>query len=85
MDPPREEVPKAVRDCQSAGVKVVMVTGDHPLTAQAIARKIGLINLETRESLAKKYGECWKKRFVTLSEVAFSHVLNSNLNGFNMI
>ena len=54
MDPPRAEVPKAVAECHSAGVKVVMVTGDHPLTAQAIARKIGLITLATRDSLAKE-------------------------------
>ena len=52
-DPPRPEVPQAVRDCHSAGVKVVMVTGDHPLTAAAIARKIGLLTYPTREQLAR--------------------------------
>jgi len=41
-DPPRPEVPSAVRRCREAGVKVVMVTGDHPHTALAIAREIGL-------------------------------------------
>ncbi len=56
LDPPRPEVPKAVSDCHSAGVKVVMVTGDHPLTAAAIARKIGLITLPTRDVLAKERG-----------------------------
>lgn len=56
IDPPRAEVAQAVQDCHTAGVKVVMVTGDHPLTAQAIARKIGLITLETRESLSKSLG-----------------------------
>jgi sodium/potassium-transporting ATPase subunit alpha len=56
MDPPRLEVPQAIRDCQSAGVKVVMVTGDHPLTAEAIARNIGLITLPTRGRLAKERG-----------------------------
>jgi sodium/potassium-transporting ATPase subunit alpha len=54
MDPPRDEVPKAVGDCHTAGIKVVMVTGDHPLTAAAIARKIGLITLPTRDVLAKE-------------------------------
>lgn len=53
IDPPRPEVLNAIAECNSAGVKVVMVTGDHPLTAQAIARKIGLITLPTRESIAK--------------------------------
>jgi sodium/potassium-transporting ATPase subunit alpha len=32
IDPPRESVPDAVRNCRSAGIKVIMVTGDHPLT-----------------------------------------------------
>ncbi|GAB9476426.1 putative hydrolase [Globisporangium polare] len=44
MDPPREDVPDAIRKCKTAGVKVFMVTGDHPLTAQAIAREIGLLD-----------------------------------------
>jgi len=54
QDPPRLEVPKAIADCHTAGVKVVMVTGDHPLTAAAIARKIGLITHPTRDLLARQ-------------------------------
>ena len=42
-DPPRPEVPAAIRKCKEAGIKVIMVTGDHPHTAQAIAREIGLV------------------------------------------
>jgi sodium/potassium-transporting ATPase subunit alpha len=42
MDPPHREVPEAVTKCRRAGVRVVMITGDHPLTALAVARKIGL-------------------------------------------
>jgi magnesium-transporting ATPase (P-type) len=42
-DPPRPEVPEALRKCQEAGIKVIMVTGDHPRTAAAIAREIGLV------------------------------------------
>ncbi len=43
MDPPHREVPEAITKCQRAGVRIVMVTGDHPLTALAVARKIGLV------------------------------------------
>ena len=42
-DPPRPEVPEAIRRCHQAGIKVTMVTGDYGLTAQAIARQIGLL------------------------------------------
>ena len=45
-DPPRAEVPAAIQKCYEAGIKVIMVTGDHPHTATAIARKIGLIRSE---------------------------------------
>jgi len=41
-DPLRESVPQAVRECRTAGVRVVMITGDHPSTAQAIAAQAGL-------------------------------------------
>ena len=42
-DPPRPEVPEAIRHCHQAGIKVTMVTGDYGLTAQAIAQQIGLL------------------------------------------
>ena len=41
-DPPRPEVPAALAECRGAGVRVVMMTGDHPATARAIARQVGL-------------------------------------------
>ncbi len=44
IDPLRPEAKKAVEDCQSAGIKVAMVTGDHPSTALAIGRELGLID-----------------------------------------
>ena len=42
IDPPREEVPQAMQDCKTAGIRVIMITGDNPMTAQAIAGQIGL-------------------------------------------
>ncbi len=42
IDPPRPQVPAAVADCHQAGIRIVVVTGDHPLTAAAIARRIGI-------------------------------------------
>ncbi|MDP2783116.1 MAG: cation-transporting P-type ATPase [Sulfurimicrobium sp.] len=45
-DPPRPEVPDAVARCATAGIRIIMVTGDHPHTALAIARQIGLVKTE---------------------------------------
>ncbi len=43
LDPPRADVPQAVYKARSAGMRIVMMTGDHELTAEAIARKVGII------------------------------------------
>lgn len=57
VDPPRAAVPNAVAKCRSAGIKVIMVTGDHPITARAIARAVGIISAdnETIEDIAERY------------------------------
>merc|ERR1712073_286356 len=65
IDPPRAAVPDAVLKCRSAGIKVIMVTGDHPITAKAIARSVGIISegQETVEDIAAR-------KNIPLSEVS---------------
>merc|ERR1712141_831956 len=59
IDPPRAAVPDAVSKCRSAGIKVIMVTGDHPITAKAIAKSVGIISADnmTVEDLAEEKRE----------------------------
>ncbi|MCA3220051.1 MAG: cation-translocating P-type ATPase [Burkholderiales bacterium] len=47
IDPPRDEAKAALAACRSAGVRVVMITGDHPVTAAAVARELGLLEAAT--------------------------------------
>ena len=58
IDPPRQSVPDAVGKCREAGIKVIMVTGDHPITAKAIAKAVGIIseNSQTPEEIAAEKG-----------------------------
>ncbi|XP_074171832.1 potassium-transporting ATPase alpha chain 1 isoform X2 [Rhinolophus sinicus] len=56
IDPPRATVPDAVLKCRTAGIRVIMVTGDHPITAKAIAASVGIISegSETVEDIAAR-------------------------------
>ncbi len=67
IDPIRSEVPNAIKACKKAGVKVVMVTGDHPLTAAAIGKELGLgASITTGEELQKylDQGEFSSDKFI---------------------
>jgi len=62
IDPPREEAIEAVRKCKTAGIRSVMITGDHVLTARAIARQLGIVGSDkdgtlTGEELARMSDE----------------------------
>jgi len=58
IDPPRTDVARAISECIDSGIKVVMITGDYEVTAEAIARKIGLLRLPNPEIInGKKLNE----------------------------
>jgi len=54
VDPPRDTVPMAIESCRSASIQVVMVTGDHPLTAKSIASRISIIKGDTWREFERK-------------------------------
>ena len=58
MDPPRDEAPQAVALCQTAGIQPVMITGDHPRTAKAIAKRVGIIAGDTTVHTGQELEHC---------------------------
>lgn len=61
IDPIRDEVKSSLKECQKAGIKVVMITGDHPLTAFSIAKELGLCS-KTEEVATFKEVEEYRKK-----------------------
>ncbi len=74
IDPPREEVKKAIAECKTAGIKTVMITGDHKNTAAAIARELGFFKEDslalTGEELDKLSEEEFRKELDKISVYA---------------
>lgn len=56
IDPPRDAVPDAIAKCKHAGIRVTMVTGDHPITAMVIAKKVGIITSDVDHFMRYRSG-----------------------------
>lgn len=61
IDSVREEVTKSISDCKKAGIKVIMITGDHPLTAYSIAKDLGLVENYDEVTSGKELDEYFQK------------------------
>ena len=61
IDPIREEVKKSIDDCKNAGIKVIMITGDHPLTAFAIGKELNLVNSEEKVATGLEIDNAYNK------------------------
>ncbi|MEN6330065.1 MAG: cation-transporting P-type ATPase [Methanobacteriaceae archaeon] len=75
QDPPRPEVHDAVEDCQKAGIRIIMITGDYGLTAEAIAREVGIIKGE----------DCRIIKGKDLNQMTDEEVLEVLMSGENVI
>ncbi len=72
LDPPRMDIKDAIAACRKGGIKIVMITGDHPLTALNIARKVGLVDDSEQKTITGKdlpnmesLQEDWKKKILS--------------------
>ncbi|WP_442599444.1 calcium-translocating P-type ATPase, SERCA-type [Neobacillus sp. D3-1R] len=57
IDPPRPEVKEAVKECKAAGIKTIMITGDHVITAKAIAKQLGILSSNSKVLEGKELAE----------------------------
>lgn len=77
LDPPRQDIKEAILSCRKAGIKIVMITGDHPLTALTIARKVELIDEADQQVVAgselpsmESLTDDWTKRILSTAVFA---------------
>ena len=81
IDPPRPEAKAAIQTCEQAGIKPVMITGDHPLTAQAVARELGLLKTgrvvtgAELEAMSEAEFECEVENIEVYARVSPAHKL----------
>ncbi|MBI2268779.1 MAG: cation-translocating P-type ATPase [Bacteroidetes bacterium] len=75
IDPPREEVYPAIAECKSAGINVIMITGDHPSTARNIALKLGIADEKNTDVISGKT----MKGYEQLSELEKNNWLNTKV------
>src|SRR3990172_6905429 len=79
-DPPRPEVPDAIKDCKGAGIRIIMVTGDNPDTARAVGRETGMFNNPEIVTGAELRGMHHKEilDYLRRDEIAFARVTPSD-------
>lgn len=68
IDPPREEVKQAIAECKRAGIKTIMITGDHQKTAEAIASQLGILSRDGISLNGKQLQEMSDQEFAQLVE-----------------
>ncbi|NRG31749.1 calcium-translocating P-type ATPase, SERCA-type [Niallia circulans] len=68
IDPPRPEVKQAVKECKEAGIKTVMITGDHVITANAIAKQLGIANNRSKVMEGKELSDLSLKELEDIVE-----------------
>lgn len=77
LDPPRMDIKDAILSCRKAGIKIVMITGDHPLTALNVAKKVGLIDEAEQNTITgsdippmESLSEEWNKKILSTAVFA---------------
>ena len=77
LDPPRLDIKESITLCKKAGIKTIMITGDHPMTALNIAQKIGLVNNQENRVISgsdiptpENLSEEWKQKILSTSVFA---------------